>query len=217
MADRPPVVAAWGAGVDSTAMIVELAERGEPIDMVLFADPGAEKSATYAFIPVFRAWMARTRHRLRDRPLPAPQLQTLAALCGHRREHADQRHPALRGIWWRVVRARNGRRPRRMPGPPSGNPRAAAGTQAARVVQADRLRRLGTRHAALPSRGRVRGSSLRLPLPLAGMGLVARRAAKRASRAPGSPSRPSRAATSAAASSPTRCWSFQPRSCASSC
>ena len=58
MADRPPVIAAWGAGVDSTAMIVELAERGEPIDMVLFADPGAEKSATYAFIPVFRAWMS---------------------------------------------------------------------------------------------------------------------------------------------------------------
>ena len=44
MADRSPVIAAWGAGVDSTAMIVELAERGEQIDMVLFADPGAEKS-----------------------------------------------------------------------------------------------------------------------------------------------------------------------------
>jgi hypothetical protein len=58
MADRPPVIAAWGAGLDSTAMIVDLAERGEAVDMVLFADPGAEKSATYAFIPLFRAWMA---------------------------------------------------------------------------------------------------------------------------------------------------------------
>lgn len=57
MADRAPVIAAWGAGVDSTAMIVELAERGEPIDMVLFADPGAEKSRTYAYIPLFRRWM----------------------------------------------------------------------------------------------------------------------------------------------------------------
>lgn len=38
---RAPVIAAWGAGVDSTAMIVELATRGEPVDMVLFADPGA--------------------------------------------------------------------------------------------------------------------------------------------------------------------------------
>ena len=43
---RPPVVAAWGAGVDSTAMIVEMAENGEPIDMVLFADPGSEKAGT---------------------------------------------------------------------------------------------------------------------------------------------------------------------------
>ena len=42
MADRPPVIAAWGAGVDSTAMIVELADRREPVDMVLFADPGAD-------------------------------------------------------------------------------------------------------------------------------------------------------------------------------
>lgn len=51
---RAPVVAAWGAGVDSTAMIVELAD---PIDMVLFADPGSEKAGTYAFIPIFRRWM----------------------------------------------------------------------------------------------------------------------------------------------------------------
>ncbi len=52
--------------------------------------------------------------------------------------------------------------------------------------KADRLRRLRTRHAALPSRGRVRGSSLRLPLPLAGMGMVARRlrGAHRARRTP---------------------------------
>jgi len=41
VADRPPVIAAWGAGVDSTAMIVELADRGEPIDMLLFDDPGS--------------------------------------------------------------------------------------------------------------------------------------------------------------------------------
>jgi hypothetical protein len=54
---RPPVIAAWGAGVDSTAMIVELAARGEPIDMVLFADTGLEKSETYAFLPIFRRWM----------------------------------------------------------------------------------------------------------------------------------------------------------------
>ena len=57
MVERAPVIAAWGAGVDSTAMIIELVERGEPIDMVLFADTGSEKTDTYAFIPVFRRWM----------------------------------------------------------------------------------------------------------------------------------------------------------------
>lgn len=54
---RAPVIAAWGAGVDSTAMIIELAEAGAPIDMVLFADTGSEKADTYGFIPIFRRWM----------------------------------------------------------------------------------------------------------------------------------------------------------------
>ena len=54
---RPPVLAAWGAGVDSTAMLVELVSRGEPVDQVLFADTGAEKPETYDFIPLFRRWL----------------------------------------------------------------------------------------------------------------------------------------------------------------
>lgn len=53
-----PVIVAWGAGVDSTAMLIELVERGERIDRVLFADTGAEKPETYRFIPLFRAWLA---------------------------------------------------------------------------------------------------------------------------------------------------------------
>ncbi len=54
---REPVLAAWGAGVDSTAMLIELVERGEPVDHVLFADTGGERPSTLAFIPVFRAWL----------------------------------------------------------------------------------------------------------------------------------------------------------------
>ena len=54
---RAPVIASWGAGVDSTAMIIELAQSGAPIDMVLFADTGSEKADTYGFIPIFRRWM----------------------------------------------------------------------------------------------------------------------------------------------------------------
>lgn len=41
-----PVVAAYGAGLDSTAMLVEMVEAGERVDHVLFADTGAEKPVT---------------------------------------------------------------------------------------------------------------------------------------------------------------------------
>ena len=51
-----PVVAAWGAGVNSTAMIIELVRRGEAPDMVLLAAM-PEQPHTTALIPVFCAWM----------------------------------------------------------------------------------------------------------------------------------------------------------------
>lgn len=54
----PPVMVAYGAGVDSTAMIIEMVEAGIHIDIVLFADTGAEKPETYAFLELFRAWLA---------------------------------------------------------------------------------------------------------------------------------------------------------------
>jgi hypothetical protein len=52
-----PSLAAWGAGVDSTAMIIELAARGTPPDVVLMADTGSERPETEAFVPIFRDWM----------------------------------------------------------------------------------------------------------------------------------------------------------------
>jgi len=57
MARRQPVIAAWGAGVDSTAMIIELAARGEPPNVVLMADTGSERPETEAYVPLFRTWM----------------------------------------------------------------------------------------------------------------------------------------------------------------
>ncbi|WP_232313866.1 hypothetical protein [Sphingobium sp. TCM1] len=51
-----PVVAAWGAGVNSTAMIIELVRRGEAPEMVLLAAM-PEQPHTMALIPVFRDWM----------------------------------------------------------------------------------------------------------------------------------------------------------------
>jgi hypothetical protein len=47
--ERGPVVLSYGVGVDSTALLIELVSRGQAPDLVLTADPGAEKPATYAF------------------------------------------------------------------------------------------------------------------------------------------------------------------------
>lgn len=60
-----PISVCWGAGVDSTAMLIEMHRRGMRPDLITFADVGAEKPGTYAFIPVFTQW-------LRDVGFPAP-------------------------------------------------------------------------------------------------------------------------------------------------
>ena len=54
---RPPIVACWGMGLDSIAMIIELVARGEPPDVVLTADTGSERPETMAFLPLFQQWM----------------------------------------------------------------------------------------------------------------------------------------------------------------
>jgi len=55
---RPPVVLAYGIGVDSTALLVELVERGEPPDLILTGDTGVEKPLTYAYLDVIGPWIA---------------------------------------------------------------------------------------------------------------------------------------------------------------
>lgn len=56
---RAPVIVAYGVGVDSTAMIIGMHARGERIDLILHADTGDEKPETYAYLPVFQAWLAK--------------------------------------------------------------------------------------------------------------------------------------------------------------
>lgn len=51
------VVAAWGGGVNSTAMLIEWLRRGEQLDLVLFADTGGEKPETYAYRDTFAVWL----------------------------------------------------------------------------------------------------------------------------------------------------------------
>lgn len=47
----------YGAGVDSTALLVEFVRRGITPDLILFADTGAERPETYAFVPVFSEYL----------------------------------------------------------------------------------------------------------------------------------------------------------------
>jgi len=56
-----PYVASYGGGVNSTAMLIGMCQRGDPVDLILFADPGNEKPETYAFIQKFGAWLNAQR------------------------------------------------------------------------------------------------------------------------------------------------------------
>jgi hypothetical protein len=48
-------------GVDSTALLVGMKERGLVPDLILFADVGSEKPATYAYLPVIDRWLRQVK------------------------------------------------------------------------------------------------------------------------------------------------------------
>ena len=54
-----PLVVAYGLGVDSTAMLIEFANRGIKPDLILFADTGGEKPETYAYLDVIRPYLQK--------------------------------------------------------------------------------------------------------------------------------------------------------------
>ena len=45
-------VVAYGAGTNSTAMIIGMYHENIPVDLILFADPGGEQPHTYAYLPI---------------------------------------------------------------------------------------------------------------------------------------------------------------------
>jgi hypothetical protein len=55
---KQPVMVAYGAGVDSTALLVGLWERGDYPDAILFADTCGEKPETYHFLFLVDRWLA---------------------------------------------------------------------------------------------------------------------------------------------------------------
>ena len=50
-------IASYGAGTNSTALLVECVKRGITIDLILFADTGGEKPHTYKYIELFSEWL----------------------------------------------------------------------------------------------------------------------------------------------------------------
>ena len=52
-------IVSFGAGVNSTAMLIGMYERGIPADMILFADTGGEKPNTYAHRNEFSEWLVK--------------------------------------------------------------------------------------------------------------------------------------------------------------
>lgn len=53
------LVVSYGVGLDSTALLVEMHNRGMRPDLILFSDTGGEKPETYAYLEVINEWLAR--------------------------------------------------------------------------------------------------------------------------------------------------------------
>jgi len=70
-----PLVVAYGMGVDSTAMLIGLKQRGIRPDMILFADTGCEKPETYEYIDFIQNW-------LKENDFPAMRIVTRNDLPG---------------------------------------------------------------------------------------------------------------------------------------
>jgi hypothetical protein len=58
MTDDLPVIVNYGAGTNSTALLVEAVRRGLRVDAVLFADTGGEWPETYEYVRGFAGWLA---------------------------------------------------------------------------------------------------------------------------------------------------------------
>jgi hypothetical protein len=91
---RGAITVCWGAGWDSTAMLIEMERRGIRPDLITMADVGAEKQGTYDFIPIFSQWcldvgfpepticvyepMAKTADRYREAVISAAEFLSIS-------------------------------------------------------------------------------------------------------------------------------------------
>ena len=52
-------IVSYGAGVNSTALLIEMYKRGIPADLILFADTDGEKPDTYEYISTMNNWLTK--------------------------------------------------------------------------------------------------------------------------------------------------------------
>ena len=57
--ERGPVVVSYGGGVNSTAMLIGMVERGQRPDAILFANTAAEFPETYKYVDGFSGWLTQ--------------------------------------------------------------------------------------------------------------------------------------------------------------
>ena len=50
-------IVSYGAGTNSTALLIEMLNRGIPCDLITFADTGGERPETYEYMRMFSDWL----------------------------------------------------------------------------------------------------------------------------------------------------------------
>ena len=75
-------VVSYGAGTNSTAMLVGLCERGERPDLILFADTGGERPETYRHLDTVSGWCERVGFPM---IVTVREMETLEANCLRRK------------------------------------------------------------------------------------------------------------------------------------
>lgn len=57
--EKTTTIVSYGAGVDSTAMLIGLKQKGISVDWIMFSDTGGERPETYAYIQYFNIWLRK--------------------------------------------------------------------------------------------------------------------------------------------------------------
>ena len=55
--NKPFLIVSFGLGRDSTALLVKLGQLGIVPDLIVFADTGAEKDGSYAYLPIMNSYL----------------------------------------------------------------------------------------------------------------------------------------------------------------